>query len=246
MSHTVELTTPNKKGETPLHKAAENGKLVTCQKLIGKNELLVLVQDKEGNTPLMGLVKNSGSASVEAFLELIPDQVRGVLRINDFFGGYPLHYAAHRGLKSALLKMKPCSPLYDLNGRSIAHYLVEAGHDDMLKEAKTSQDELEKVDNHGISPLVAAFQKEFYKTAESLAFVYRVSIPENFLYFVLPLRNKLAFETALKILKKKMKPAELKVLLNTKFTIPKCQKTPLEYAEELKFESALQELKKLL
>jgi hypothetical protein len=245
ISHNVELSTSNNKGETPLHKAAENGKLVTCQKLIVKNNVLVLLQDKVGNTPFMMLVKNSGSTSVEAFLELLPDQVGGVLRTNDFFGVYPLQYAALRGLKSALSKMKRFSPLYDQNGRSIAHYLVEAGHEDMLKEGGVSQAELEKVDKDGISPLVAAFQKEFYKTAELLALTYKVSIPENFLYFVLPLRNKLALETAIQILKNKMKPAELKVLLNTKFTIPRCQKTPLEYAKELKFEGATIELQKL-
>ncbi len=215
IENNINTSCKNNNGETPLHLAAKSGKMVTIEILTTHSRELATLRDHAGNTPIMMLIKHSGSDQIIKFYRLVEklggiQAVMAILDIANSAGALPIHLVAEKGLSIAFedlaIRYVQGNKL-DKHQRSVAHYFIEGGQDFLMMECYKRQvvrrEEVEQIDDQGVTPVLLAFKKGYFRTADTLCNLSNFTFQCNFLHEVIKLRDLTALKVAIQILERK-------------------------------------------
>jgi hypothetical protein len=179
--------------------------------------------------------------------------VMAILDITDSDGALPIHRVAEKGLTVAfedLTTRYVQGNKLDKHQRSVAHYCIEGGQDFLMMEWYKSQlirrEELEQIDDQGVTPVLLAFKKGYFRTADTLGNLSNFAFQYNFLHEVIKLRDLTALKVAIKILERRFTNflGNLnKTAVRTLFIFE--GKTAISIAKAMKFEGAVVQLEEL-
>ncbi|XP_074058153.1 transient receptor potential cation channel subfamily A member 1 [Macrotis lagotis] len=124
----VSISTKSKNNRSPLHFAANFGRINTCQRLVRDmtDTRLLNEGDQNGMTPLHLAAKNGHDKVVKFLLK------KGALFLSDYNGWTALHHASMGGytqtMKIILNTNVKCTDHIDEEGNTALHYAAREGH----------------------------------------------------------------------------------------------------------------------
>ncbi|XP_054713849.1 serine/threonine-protein phosphatase 6 regulatory ankyrin repeat subunit B-like [Uloborus diversus] len=143
----------DRKGRTPLHWAAQYGKVAAVRKLLRAGAIASL-QDRSGSTPLHLALRQERTDAAAVLVDH-----GGKIDIRDRYRMTPLHWAADTGktvLVRKLLDAGANTRLRDFQGRTPLHLAIDSKKANAAKALVDSDSEIDHQDWNGETPLLLA------------------------------------------------------------------------------------------